>query len=114
MCIGLGGKIRTHPRSIAEELKLDSIGQVYTHLGSIETLLQGRIYGGETYAPQKATMLRSFVRRHSTRLSGDSKKRLLGLADEHETAVSHEEALSAGISDTDASERGKDAGSEPI
>ena len=83
MCIGLGGKIRTHPRSIAEELKLDSIGQVYTHLGSIETLLQGRIYGGETYAPQKATMLRSFVRRHSTRLSGDSKKRLLGLADEH-------------------------------
>ena len=46
-----------HPRSIAEELNLDSIGQVYTHLGSIETLLQGRIYGGETYAPQNLSTI---------------------------------------------------------
>jgi len=101
-----------HPRSIAEELNLDSIGQVYTHLGSIETLLQGRIYGGETYAPQKATMLRSFVRRHSTRLSEDTKKRLLILAGEHGTLDPHGEELSPGASETDAYEQGKDAGSE--
>ena len=102
-----------HPRSIAEELNLDSIGQVYTHLGSIETLLQGRIYGGETYAPQKATMLQSFVRRHSTRLSEDTKKRLLILAGEHETLDPHGEAIFLGTSETDAYEQGKDAGSEP-
>ena len=102
-----------HPRGIAAELNLDSIGQVYTHLGSIQTLLQGRIYGGETYAPQKAKMLQSFVRRHSTRLSEGTKKRLLSLANEHETAEPHGEALSPGTAETDACEQGKDTGSGP-
>ena len=92
-------------RTIADELGLHSVGQVHTHLGSIETLLQGRLYGGESYAPQKASMLRNFVRRHSGRLSEDTRKRILSVADEQEVAVQYGEVISAGNSDVDTVEQ---------
>ena len=81
-------------RSIADELGMSTVGQVYSHLGSIKTLIEGkRIFEGTTYVAQKARMLRSFSKRHADMLSEETRRALNGLADEHEEFANNEELI---------------------
>ena len=74
-------------QNIADELGL-TVGPIHASLGSIRTLIEGRRYiEGPTYAAQKASMLRSFSRRHSNRLSDATIQKLLDLAVEHDKAA---------------------------
>ena len=80
-------------QSIADELGL-TVGPIHASLGSIRTLIEGRRYiEGPTYAAQKASMLRSFPRRHENLLSETTRQKLLDLAIEHDRVARDETAI---------------------
>ena len=81
-------------RSIADELGMNTVGQVYSHLSSVRTLIEGRrLAGGPTYASQKASMLREFSKRHRESLSDSTLQRLLELSVEHDNLAKNKEAI---------------------
>lgn len=78
---------------VAEKLEI-TVGPVHSTVGSIHTLLQCRkLTNRPTLARQRASMLRSFAKRHVDRLSPDTHKRLNDLADEHDQVVADEDAI---------------------
>ena len=52
-----------------------------------------RLTNGPRLAGQRASMSRSFVKRHSSQLSEDSRDRLLALSEEHDRVATDEEAI---------------------
>ena len=79
---------------IANKLGLGTINPVYSTMGSIQTLLEcRRLTDGPISARQRASMLRSFARRHAKALSSDTRQRLDELATEHDRIAVDEEAI---------------------
>ena len=78
---------------IAEKLRL-TVGPVHSTVGSIHTLLEcRRLTASPTPARQRASMLRSFVKRHADCLSLDTRLRLNDLADDHDQVATDEDAI---------------------
>ena len=92
---GLEGNIdQPDYHSIAEQLGLTTAGTVYSAVGSIKTLLEcNRLTNGPTLAGQRASMLRSFMGRHSELLTDESRSRLSQLEKEHDRVARDEEAI---------------------
>ena len=81
-------------KGVASKLNLTTVGTVTAAVGSINTLLEcRRLTNGPRLAGQRASMLRSFVKRHSSQLSEDSRDRLLALSEEHDRVATDEEAI---------------------
>ena len=78
---------------IAEKMGL-TVGPVHYIVRSIHTLLECRRFtASPTLARQRASMLRSFVKRHAGCLSPDTRQKLNDLADEHDRVATDEDAI---------------------
>lgn len=101
-------------QSIAGELGIGTVGPIYSVLNSIETLLQcRRLAGGPTYASQRASMLRSFSRRHAHVLSDTTRQRLLDLATEHDKVARDSEAIAEENAEIEREVESGTQGAEP-
>ena len=79
---------------IADDLGLGTVSPVYSYMGSIQTLLEcRRLTDGPIGARQRASMLRSFSRRHADTLSPSTRQRLDDLATEHDRIAVDEDAI---------------------
>ena len=79
---------------IADDLGMGTVGPVYSYMGSIQTLLEcRRLTDGPILASQRASMLRSFAKRHVNNLSSETCQRLDDLATEHDRIAVDEEAI---------------------
>ena len=101
-------------QNIADELGIGTVGSIYSVLNSIETLLQcRRLSGGPTYASQRASMLRSFSKRHAQVLSDTTRQRLLDLASEHDMAARDAEAIAEENAEIEREVEAGTQGAEP-
>lgn len=79
---------------IRAALGLEAIGRVYTYLGDIDTLLSCDVLSRKPWtASHRVTMLRSFVKRHSS-LGTDTRAKLERLALEHQRVAEDDQAIS--------------------
>ena len=85
------------PQTIATELGIPTVSPVHAVLKSIDTLLTcSRLVSGTTSTSQKASMLRSFARRHlGSELSEQSATALRKLAEKHDEYASNEDTVSS-------------------
>ena len=79
---------------IAERLGIGTVGPVHSNLGSIRTLREcKRLTEGLTFARARASMIRSFAKRHADVLSLETRQRLDDLAADHDRIAVDEEAI---------------------
>ena len=83
-----------NPDAIRKALGIPTVGSVYQNLGSVKTLLEcKRLTSAPMLALQRARLLRSFAKRHGSRLSDETVRRLQELASEHQKVAEDEDAL---------------------
>ena len=79
---------------IADDLGLGTVSPVYWYIRSIDTLIDcRRLTDGPIGARQRASMLRSFAKRHANSLSSETRRKLGDLATEHDRIAVDEEAI---------------------